>query len=118
MASDIHKASKRVDNVFVAINCGALSENLLESELFGHAKGSFAGAVNKYNGLFREADGGTLFLDEIGDMPLGFQAKMLRFLQERVIVLVSGRNELLVDIRVFCVTHRYLLIMINVDTFL
>jgi two-component system response regulator GlrR len=94
LASAIHKASKRVDKAFVAINCGAVPENLLESELFGHAKGSFTGAVNEHNGLFREADGGTLFLDEIGDMPIPLQVKLLRALQEQTIRPVGSSKKI------------------------
>src|SRR5690606_16357197 len=85
LARAIHQASPRNLHPFVAINCGAIPENLLESELFGHSKGSFTGAINNHIGLFESANGGTLFLDEIGDMPQTLQVKVLRALQERVI---------------------------------
>ena len=107
-ATAIHKASKRVNKPFVAINCGALPENLLESELFGHAKGSFTGAVNEHRGLFREADGGTLFLDEIGDMPIQLQVKLLRALQEQVIRPVGSTKQIPVDVRIISATHKNL----------
>ena len=108
LATAIHKASKRADKQFVAINCGALPENLLESELFGHAKGSFTGAVSEHQGLFREADGGTLFLDEIGDMPIPLQVKLLRALQEQVIRPVGSSKQIPVDVRIISATHKNL----------
>jgi two-component system response regulator GlrR len=108
LASAIHKASKRAGKPFVAINCSALPENLLESELFGHAKGSFTGAVNEHQGLFREADGGTLFLDEIGDMPTQLQVKLLRVLQEQVIRPVGSVKQIPVDVRIISATHKNL----------
>lgn len=108
LASAIHKASKRANKPFVAINCGALPENLLESELFGHAKGSFTGAVNEHQGLFREADGGTLFLDEIGDMPTQLQVKLLRALQEQVIRPVGSVKQIPVNVRIISATHKNL----------
>jgi two-component system response regulator GlrR len=108
LASAIHKASKRADKAFVAINCGALPENLLESELFGHAKGSFTGAVNEHQGLFREADGGTLFLDEIGDMPVPLQVKLLRALQEQTIRPVGSSKQIPIDVRIISATHKNL----------
>ena len=98
--------SHRKDHPFIAINCGALPETIIESELFGHEKGSFTGAEKLRVGRFEQADGGTLFLDEIGDMPLPLQAKMLRFLQERVIERVGGRQEISVDVRVVCATNQ------------
>ncbi len=106
LARSLHRLSPRAENRFVAINCAAIPENLLESELFGHEKGAFTGAVKQTRGKVELADGGTLFLDEIGDMPLALQAKMLRFLQERVIERVGGRSEISVDVRVVCATNQ------------
>jgi two-component system response regulator GlrR len=106
LASAIHKASKRAKNNFVAINCGALPENLLESELFGHSKGAFTGAINEHQGLFREADGGTLFLDEIGDMPVSLQVKLLRALQEQMIRPVGSSKQIPIDVRIISATHK------------
>ncbi len=106
LARALHRLSPRADKNFVAINCAAIPENLLESELFGHEKGAFTGAHKQTLGKVEHADGGTLFLDEIGDMPMALQAKMLRFLQERVIERVGGREEISVDVRVVCATNR------------
>lgn len=106
LANAIHKASNRSNKPFVAINCGALPENLLESELFGHAKGAFTGAVSAHPGLFREADGGTLFLDEIGDMPMTLQVKLLRALQERQIRPVGSSKHIDIDVRIISATHK------------
>lgn len=106
LANAIHNASNRSDKPFVAINCGALPENLLESELFGHAKGAFTGAVTAHPGLFREADGGTLFLDEIGDMPMTLQVKLLRALQERQIRPVGSSKHVDIDVRIISATHK------------
>ncbi len=106
LANAIHQASPRARRAFVAINCGALPEHLLESELFGHAKGAFTGAVTEHAGLFREADGGTLFLDEIGDMPLPLQVKLLRALQERQIRPVGSAKSIPIDVRLISATHR------------
>ena len=106
LAKAIHQASPRARRNFVAINCGALPEHLLESELFGHAKGAFTGAVTEHAGLFREADGGTLFLDEIGDMPLPLQVKLLRALQERQIRPVGSAKSIPIDVRLISATHR------------
>jgi len=105
-ARAIHQNSKRADGPFVAINCASIPDSLLESELFGYEKGAFTGAVKKTKGKIECANGGTLFLDEIGDMPLSLQAKMLRFLQERIIEPVGGRNEVGVDLRVVCATNK------------
>lgn len=106
LANAIHKASPRASKPFVAINCGALPEHLLESELFGHSKGAFTGAVTEHAGLFREADGGTLFLDEIGDMPVALQVKLLRALQERQIRPVGSAKTIAINVRVLSATHR------------
>lgn len=106
LANAIHKASPRAGKPFVAINCGALPEHLLESELFGHSKGAFTGAVTEHGGLFREADGGTLFLDEIGDMPVALQVKLLRALQERQIRPVGSAKTIAINVRVLSATHR------------
>ncbi len=106
LARALHRLSPRSENRFVAINCAAIPENLLESELFGHEKGAFTGAHKQTLGRVELASGGTLFLDEIGDMPQALQAKMLRFLQERVIERVGGREEIPVDVRVVCATNR------------
>jgi two-component system NtrC family response regulator len=108
LARAVHTQSTRKNNRFVAINCAAIPEHLLESELFGHEKGSFTGAVKQTIGKVETADGGTLFLDEIGDMPLSLQAKLLRFLQGRVIERVGGRQEIPVNVRVVCATNKEL----------
>jgi two-component system, NtrC family, response regulator len=116
-ARAIHRQSPRVNKPFVAINCASIPENLLESELFGYEKGAFTGANKTTLGKIECANGGTLLLDEIGDMPLSLQAKMLRFLQERVIERVGGRQELEVDVRVICATHRNLAEMVADQSF-
>jgi len=117
LARALHRLSPRSENNFVAINCAAIPENLLESELFGHEKGAFTGAHKQTLGKIELADGGTLFLDEIGDMPLALQAKMLRFLQERVIERVGGREEISVDVRVVCATNQNPEVMIKEGVF-
>ncbi|MFY0677687.1 MAG: sigma 54-interacting transcriptional regulator [Neptuniibacter sp.] len=108
LAQAIHNASPRNKKPFIAINCGALPEQLLESELFGHSKGAFTGAVSRHDGLFQAANGGTLFLDEIGDMPSALQVKLLRVLQERQIRPVGSTETIPVDVRVISATHRNL----------
>ena len=106
MARAIHRASLRAGNVFEAVNCGAIPDALLESELFGHTKGSFTGAIQNYAGLFKTAHGGTLFLDEIGDMPLPLQVKLLRVLQEKQVRPVGSARTIPVDVRIISATHR------------
>lgn len=106
LAQAIHRASPRAKKAFIAINCGALPEQLLESELFGHAKGAFTGAVSSREGLFQAAAGGTLFLDEIGDMPLSLQVKLLRVLQERKVRPLGSNRDLDIDVRIISATHR------------
>jgi len=108
VAHALHHLSPRKQMPFVALNCAAIPENLLESELFGYEKGAFTGAVKQTLGKIEIANGGTFFLDEIGDMPMSLQAKMLRFLQERVIERLGGRNPIEVDVRIICATHRNL----------
>jgi len=107
-ARALHRLSSRKDKHFVALNCAAIPDNLLESELFGYEKGAFTGAVKQTVGKIEAASGGTLFLDEIGDMPMPLQAKMLRFLQERVIERLGGRCSIEVDVRIISATHRKL----------
>jgi two-component system NtrC family response regulator len=112
LARGLHDASDRAKGQFVAINCAAIPENLLESELFGHEKGAFTGAVKTTQGKIEQAGGGTLFLDEVGDIPLQLQVKLLRFLQERVIERVGSRESIAVDTRIVCATHQDLEAMI------
>ena len=112
LARGLHDASDRADGEFVAINCAAIPENLLESELFGHEKGAFTGAVKTTQGKIEQAAGGTLFLDEVGDIPLQLQVKLLRFLQERVIERIGSRESIPVDTRIVCATHQDLEAMI------
>jgi two-component system NtrC family response regulator len=117
LARGLHESSQRKGERFVAINCAAIPENLLESELFGHEKGAFTGATKTTPGKIETAHRGTLFLDEIGDLPLPLQAKLLRFLQERVIERVGGRQEIPVDVRIVCATHQDLKALIQAGRF-
>jgi two-component system NtrC family response regulator len=117
LARDLHAKSSRRAQRFVAINCAAIPENLLESELFGYEKGAFTGAVKQTIGKIETANKGTLFLDEIGDLPGALQAKLLRFLQERVIERVGGREEIPVDVRIVCATHQNLKDLIKAGRF-
>lgn len=113
LARGLHDASPRARGAFVAINCAAIPENLLESELFGHEKGAFTGAVKTTEGKIEQASGGTLFLDEVGDIPFPLQVKLLRFLQERTIERIGGRRSIDVDTRIVCATHQNLEAMIT-----
>ena len=106
LARAIHLASARANKPFIAVNCGAIPENLLESELFGHVKGAFTDAVSNHKGLFQTADGGTLLLDEIGDMPLALQVKLLRVLQERAVRPLGSSQSIAVNVRIISATHR------------
>ncbi|KXW56418.1 sigma 54-interacting transcriptional regulator [Ferrovum sp. PN-J185] len=117
LAQAIHRASPRAQHSFVALNCSAIPEHLLESELFGHVKGAFTGATHSNEGLFRAAQGGTLFLDEIGDMPVNLQAKLLRVLQERKIRPVGSSQSIDVDVRILSSTHQDLETAIREDQF-
>ncbi len=117
LARGLHDASTRKNGNFIAINCAAIPENLLESELFGHEKGAFTGAVKTTEGKIEMADGGTLFLDEVGDIPLTLQVKLLRFLQERTIERIGGRSAISVDTRIVCATHQDLEAMIAAGNF-
>ncbi|OZA26927.1 MAG: PEP-CTERM-box response regulator transcription factor [Hydrogenophilales bacterium 17-64-11] len=117
LARGVHELSPRAGKRFVAINCAAIPDTLLESELFGYEKGAFTGAAKQTIGRIEYANEGTLFLDEIGDLPMQLQAKLLRFLQERVIERLGGRGEIPVDVRVVCATHRDLADMIREGSF-
>lgn len=117
LARGVHNASPRSDARFVAINCAAIPENLLESELFGYEKGAFSGAAKTTQGKIEMAHKGTLMLDEIGDLPFSLQSKLLRFLQERVIERVGGRQEIPIDVRVVCATHQNLKTLISEGRF-
>jgi two-component system, NtrC family, response regulator len=117
LARGLHEASPRKNERFVAINCAAIPDNLLESELFGYEKGAFTGAAKTTPGKIESADGGTLMLDEIGDLPHPLQAKLLRFLQERVVERLGGRQEIPVDVRIVCATHQDLKTLIKEGRF-
>ena len=117
LARAIHKLSPRSNREFIAINCAAIPENLLESELFGYEKGAFTGATKQTKGKIEYADGGTFFFDEVGDLPTSLQAKLLRFLQERHIERIGGRQEIPVDVRIICATHQDLPTLIEEGKF-
>ncbi|WP_150047810.1 MULTISPECIES: PEP-CTERM-box response regulator transcription factor [Methylomonas] len=117
LAKAIHNYSNRAGQPFVAVNCAAIPESLLESELFGYEKGAFTGAVAQTKGKIEYAQGGTFFLDEIGDLPFSLQAKLLRFIQERVLERLGGRKEIPVDVRIICATHRNLQELIDQQAF-
>jgi two-component system NtrC family response regulator len=113
LAKAIHSLSDRSNQAFVAVNCAAIPENLLESELFGYEKGAYTGASQQKKGKIEYANKGTLFLDEIGDLPILLQSKLLRFLQERTIERIGGRQEIPIDVRIICATHQNLEAQIN-----
>jgi two-component system, NtrC family, response regulator len=117
LAKAIHGLSDRSNHPFVAVNCAAIPENLLESELFGYEKGAFTGAAQQTKGKIEYANKGTFFLDEIGDLPLALQAKLLRFLQERTIERIGGRTEIPIDVRIICATHQNLQALIDSGKF-
>jgi two-component system NtrC family response regulator len=117
LARTLHQLSSRQSNRFMAINCAAIPENLLESELFGYEKGAFTGAAKQTKGKVELAHGGTFFLDEVGDLPMSLQAKLLRFLQERVIERIGGHEEIAVDVRIVCATHQNLKELTTVGRF-
>jgi two-component system NtrC family response regulator len=117
LARGLHQASNRAGGAFVAINCAAIPENLLEAELFGYEKGAFTGAIKTTEGKIELAHGGTLFLDEVGDIPLPLQVKLLRFIQERVIERIGGRKPIAVDTRIVSATHQDLPEMIKAGSF-
>ncbi|HEY0043585.1 MAG TPA: sigma 54-interacting transcriptional regulator, partial [Allosphingosinicella sp.] len=117
LARGLHRASNRAGGAFVAINCAAIPENLLEAELFGYEKGAFTGAIKTTEGKIELAHGGTLFLDEVGDIPLPLQVKLLRFIQERVIERIGGRKPIAVDTRIVSATHQDLPEMIKAGSF-
>lgn len=108
VANAIHSISQRAPGPNITVNCGALPEQLVESELFGHEKGSFTGAINKHVGLFEQSNSGTIFLDEIGDMPLNMQVKLLRVLETRIVNRVGGNQDIPIDVRVIAATHKNL----------
>jgi two-component system response regulator HydG len=117
VAKAIHENSKRANNPFVAVNCGAINENLVESELFGHVKGAFTGAINDRIGKFEEANGGTLFLDEIAELPLSSQVKLLRVLQEKIIEKIGSTKKIRIDVRVIAATNKDLKTLVEKDKF-
>jgi len=116
-AKAIHEGSERKNKAFIGVNCGAIPEQLLESELFGHEKGAFTGAASRHDGLFQAASGGTLFLDEIGDMPLSLQVKLLRVLQDMEVRPVGSTKTIPIDVRIISATHRDLDEMVKAGEF-
>jgi len=117
VARAVHRESDRSDQIFLPVNCGAIPENLLESQLFGHVRGAFTGAVTPQEGLFQRARGGTLFLDEIGELPLGLQVKLLRAIEEKEVMPVGGVNPALIDVRIIAATNRDLEVCCNEGSF-
>lgn len=117
VARMIHETGPLKNKPFIPVNCGAIPENLIESELFGHKKGSFTGAVSEKMGLFEAAEGGTLFLDEVGELPLGMQVKLLRAIQERVIRRVGGNDDIKIDVRIIAATNKDLETAVKKGTF-
>lgn len=117
VARAVHRESDRSEQIFLPVNCGAIPENLLESQLFGHVRGAFTGAVTPQEGLFQRARGGTLFLDEIGELPLGLQVKLLRAIEEKEVMPVGGVNPALIDVRIIAATNRNLEVCCNEGTF-
>ncbi|MDY7561910.1 sigma-54 dependent transcriptional regulator [Pseudomonas sp. 10B1] len=113
----IHEQGPRIDHPFVPVNCGAIPSELMESEFFGHRKGSFTGATEDKPGLFQAANGGTLFLDEVADLPLAMQVKLLRVIQEKAVRSIGGQQELVVDVRILCATHKDLNVEVTAGRF-
>ena len=113
----IHEQGPRAEKPFVPVNCGAIPSELMESEFFGHKKGSFTGAIEDKQGLFQAADGGTLFLDEVADLPLAMQVKLLRAIQEKAVRAVGGQQEVVVDVRILCATHKDLAAEVAAERF-
>lgn len=116
-ARTIHELSDRADKPFIAVNCGAIPENLMESEFFGYKKGSFTGADQDRLGFFQHADGGTLFLDEVADLPLAMQVKLLRAIQEKAVRRIGDARETFVDVRIICATHKNLEALVESGAF-
>ena len=117
MARLIHEQGPRAEKPFVPVNCGAIPSELMESEFFGHKKGSFTGAIEDKQGLFQAANGGTLFLDEVADLPLAMQVKLLRAIQEKAVRAVGGQQEVVVDVRILCATHKDLAAEVAAERF-
>lgn len=113
----IHEQGPRAEKPFVPVNCGAIPSELMESEFFGHKKGSFTGAIEDKQGLFQAANGGTLFLDEVADLPLSMQVKLLRAIQEKAVRAVGGQQEMIVDVRILCATHKDLAAEVSAERF-